>query len=75
MKFFEPFSSKLNEFLRGFQTDQPMFPYLVETLEKLLRIFTAMQGVIQKIFLGGGSMKKCDHDCDQALMKSSWESV
>ena len=33
------------------------------------------QGVIQNIFLGGSSMKKCDHDCDQALTKSSWGSV
>ena len=22
-----------------------------------------------KMFLGSGSMKKCDHDCDQALTK------
>ena len=28
------------------------------------------QGVIQKIFLGGVSTKKCRHDCDQALIKS-----
>ena len=33
------------------------------------------QGVIQKIFLGGGSTKKCDHDCVQPLIKSSWGSV
>ena len=26
-------------------------------------------------FLGGGSTKECDHDCDQALIKSSWGSV
>ena len=29
------------------------------------------QGVIQKTFLGDVSMKKCAHDCDQALIKSS----
>ena len=34
-----------------------------------------LQGEIQKKFLGGGSTKKCDHNCDQALMKSSWGSV
>ena len=22
-------------------------------------------GIIQKVLLGGGIMKKCDHDCDQ----------
>ena len=27
--------------------------------------------VRQKIFSGGGDTKKCDHDCDQALIKSS----
>ena len=32
------------------------------------------QEVIEKFFLGGGSTKKCDHDCDQALIKSSWRS-
>ena len=51
MKFFELFSPKLNAFLGDFQTDQPMFPFLVETLEKLLRIFMNMQGVMQKIFI------------------------
>ena len=35
----------------------------------------AWPGVIKKFFLGGGSMKKCGHDCDQALIKSSWRSV
>ena len=34
MKFLELLSSKLNEFLGGFQTDQPMFPFLAETFEK-----------------------------------------
>ena len=33
-----------------------------------------IQGVIQ-IFLGGNITKKCDHDCDQALIKSNWGSV
>ena len=28
-----------------------------------------------EIFLGGSSTMKCDHDCDQALIKSSWGSV
>ena len=35
-------SSKLNEFLRGFQTDQPMVPFLAETLKTLLRSFMHM---------------------------------
>ena len=29
---------------------------------------------IQKFLGDGGSMKKCDHDCDQSLIKSSWGS-
>ena len=34
------------------------------------------QGVIQKNFgVAVGSTKKCYHDCDQALRKSSWRSV
>ena len=24
---------------------------------------------------GGGSTKKCDHNCDQAFIKSNWGSV
>ena len=39
MKFLELLSSKLNEFLRGFQTDQPRTLFLAETLETLLRSF------------------------------------
>ena len=31
--------------------------------------------VITEDFLGGGSTKKCNHNCDQALIKSSWGSV
>ena len=31
------------------------------------------QGVIQKNFLGGSSTKKCDYDCDWALIKSRWD--
>ena len=27
-----------------------------------------IQGVIQNFFFGGASSKKCDHDCDQALI-------
>ena len=33
------------------------------------------QMVIQKDFLGGNIMKKCDRDCDKALIKSSWRPV
>ena len=33
------------------------------------------QGVIGKNFLGGGTTKKCDHNCNQALTKSSWGSL
>ena len=34
MKLIEYLASKLNEFLRGFQTDQPMLPFLCDTLQK-----------------------------------------
>ena len=37
--------------------------------------FYGYHGVTQNIFLGGSSTKKCDHDCNQALIKSSWGSV
>ena len=33
-----------------------------------------MQEVIQKLWGDGGSMNKCDHDCYQLLIKSSWGS-
>ena len=42
MKLVEYISSKLNVFLRGFQTDQPMVPFLCEALERLLRLFMSM---------------------------------
>ena len=42
MKFLELLSSKLNEFLRGFQTDQPMVPFLAETLKTVFRSFMNM---------------------------------
>ena len=42
MKFLELLSSKLNEFLRDFQTDQSMVPFLAETLETLIRSFKSV---------------------------------
>ena len=36
-KFVEMLSSKFNKFLRGFQTDYPMVPFLYSALEDLLR--------------------------------------
>ena len=41
----------------------------------LFQFLIHIQGVIQKFLAGGSSTKKCDHDCDQALTKSSWGSV
>ena len=37
MKLIEYLTNKLNEFLREFQTDQPMLPFLCGTLQKILR--------------------------------------
>jgi hypothetical protein len=37
--FFEEVAKKLNEFLVVFQTDQPMAPFLVETLDGVIRFF------------------------------------
>ena len=42
MKFSELLPPQLNEFLRVFQTEQPMVPFLAETLETLLRSFMNM---------------------------------
>ncbi|XP_065665582.1 uncharacterized protein LOC136087006 [Hydra vulgaris] len=41
LKFFEEISANLNAFLVSFQTDKPMTPFLVVTLEELLRNFYA----------------------------------
>ncbi|XP_047133532.1 uncharacterized protein LOC124811633 [Hydra vulgaris] len=41
LKFFEEISGSLNTFLVSFQTDKPMTPFLVVTLEELLRNFYA----------------------------------
>ena len=50
-------------------------PY--QTLKKICQVFARFdnpenfsvisQGVIQKIFLGGVSMKKCNHECELML--------
>ena len=50
MKFLELLSSKLNEFLRGFQTDQPIVTFLAETLETLWRSFMNMF-ILQSVML------------------------
>ena len=39
LAFFEEVSRKLNKFLRRFQTDAPMVPFLVDTIEEVLRDF------------------------------------
>ena len=38
--FFEEVAKKLNEFLLVFQTDKPMAPFLMETLEDLINTLT-----------------------------------
>ena len=38
-KFFESIAAKLNGFLRRFQSDAPMVPFLVNTLEEITREF------------------------------------
>ena len=43
------------------------FPVLITVM--------SVHGVTQNFFLSGSSTKKCNHDCDQALIKSSWLSV
>ena len=50
MKLIEFIASKLNFFLRGCQTDQPMVPFLCDVLEDLL---TSMM----KIFILSGRCK------------------
>ena len=42
MKLIEYLFSKVNEFLRDFQTDQPIVPFLAETLETLIMSFMNM---------------------------------
>ena len=42
MKFLEYVSGILNEFLRGFQTDKPMVPFLCSTLETISRTLMGM---------------------------------
>ena len=54
MKLLEYVSSLLNEFLRGFQTDQPMVPFLCETLGSILRTILSM-------YINSSIMKKADN--------------
>ena len=60
MKLLEYVCSLLNEFLRGFQTDQPMVPFLCETLSSLIR-------TIMKMYINSSVMKK--HDSVQKLLE------
>ena len=53
MKLIQFLSSKLNEFLWRFQTDQPMVPFLAETLENTLRSIT-------NTFISSDTMSKED---------------
>ena len=39
LKYFEMVSGKLNAFLRAFQTDSPMIPFLADTLGGVVRDF------------------------------------
>ena len=39
----------------------------------ILIFHSIYQGLIQKIFLGGGSMKKFNHNCDQVHTKHIWD--
>ena len=58
MEFLNLLSSKLNEFLIIFKTDQPpMLPFLAETLEKLLRSFMNMF-ILKSIMLKDDSQFK-----------------
>ena len=39
LKFLEFVSNKLNKFLRGYQTDQPMVPFLCHALKEMTSLF------------------------------------
>ena len=39
LKFLEFVSNKLNKFLRGYQTDQPMVPFLCYALKEMTSLF------------------------------------
>ncbi|XP_057291926.1 uncharacterized protein LOC130614515 [Hydractinia symbiolongicarpus] len=53
LKLVEFIASKLNKFLRGFQTDQPMVPFLCDVLKDLLTS-------IMKMFILTDTIKKAD---------------
>ena len=55
--FFEEISRKLNKFLRRFQTDAPMVPFLVDTIEEVLRDFCSK-------FILDDVMKKAEKTLD-----------
>ena len=54
LKFLEFVSNKLNKFLRGYQTDQPMIPFLCNSLKEIL--ISLLQIFILKI----DKIKKAD---------------
>ena len=53
LKFLEFVSNKLNKFLRGYQTDQPMIPFLCNSLKEVL--ISLLQ-----IFILNDTIKKAD---------------
>ena len=53
LKFFEMVSEKLNVFLRGFQTDKPMVPFMATTLGDII------DDLLSRIILED-TLKKCD---------------
>ena len=53
LKFFEMVSEKLNAFLKGFQTDKPMVPFLSAILRDIIKDLLSR-------FILKGVLKKCD---------------
>ena len=53
LKFLEFVSNKLNKFLRGYQTDQPMAPFLCNSLKEILTSLLEM-------FILNDTIKKVD---------------
>ena len=56
-KFFESIATKLNAFLRRFQTDSPMVPFLVTKLEEVVRALCS-KFILDKVMEDSGEVRK-----------------
>ena len=82
LKFLEFLSRKLNKFLRGYQTDQPMVffymilcTFLCDSLKEVVRLFLQMFTLKDTIKKAGTSLKLLNIETNNIYLHKPHESV